>query len=364
MGRASRLLAALVAGLLLATGIGVGSATAAASDASRDVADLADTSPGGGQSIATTTVAQATGTPPVGAATAPSTRTGTAPQEEAVARALERTLVLQGALLVPFGQFEIQPELNYSGQSSSALQIVSLSGTPTITQSVRRDTLEPSLTLRAGLPFEAQADVFVPYVDDREEVVPAGSTTQQSRHVSGIGDVSFGLSKQFLHERGAIPDLIGSVRYSAATGSMTFNPVFTGPNVSTGSGFDSLQLQATATKRLDPLVYFASLSYSVNFSTTSGGTKVDPGNTTEPRIGAVLAVSPEASLSADVDLTFADATKFNGTKVAGSDQIIGFLDFGGSVVLTRSILLNLTAGVGLTQNSPNFRILASLPIRF
>ena len=318
----------------------------------------------------------ATGAPPAVAQTpvAPVTgpaQTGAAPgsvnpatNEEFVEHALERTLVLQGAALVPFGQFEVQPEVDYTLQNSNSLQVVTLSGVPTVVQSLRRDTVQPSLTLRAGLPFESQIEVLVPYVYDREEVVPLATNTRESRQTTGIGDVSVALSKQLLHERGAVPNLVLALRYKSKTGNINFSPTFSSLNVGTGTGFESVQGQLIATKRLDPLVFFGNVTYMHNFSTTSGGLNIDPGDATDLKIGTVLAVSPDAALTADFELSYFNATRINGIEAAGSDQVIGFLDFGGSVVLSRSTVVNVTAGVGVTQASPGFRFAVSFPIRF
>jgi len=295
--------------------------------------------------------------PAAAAATAPAS-------EEAVAHALERTLVVQGAALVPFRQFEIQPEFDYSLQSSNASQVVTIGGASTLVQSVRRDTISPSLTLRAGLPFEAQLEVFAPYVYDRERVVPAGTNTEVSRDSSGIGDVSVALSKQLLHERGAIPDLVGTVRYKTATGSGNLRTSFNTLNVSAGTGFESVEGQLTATKRSDPLVFLLSGAYFHNFSATTAGVKIAPGDIAEGKLGTILAVSPNAALSTDVDLFYASATKFNGIKAAGSDQVVGFLDIGGSVVVARNTVISVVAGVGVTQSSPSFRFVFAVPIRF
>jgi hypothetical protein len=320
-----------------------------------------DASRSASPTVAQTPVAPVTG--PAQPGTAPGAVNPTA-NEEFIEHALERTLVLQGAALVPFGQFEVQPEVDYALQNSNSLQTVTLSGVPTVVQSLRRDTVQPSLTARAGLPFETQIEVFVPYVYDREEVVPLATNTQASRQSSGIGDVSVALSKQLLHEYGAIPNLVATLRYKSKTGTISFSPTFSSLNVGTGTGFESAQGQLIATKRLDPLVFFGNATYIHNFSTTSSGLKIDPGDATDIKIGTILAVSPDAALTGDFELSYFSATRINGIKAAGSDQVIGFLDFGGSVVLSRSTVVNLTAGVGVTQASPSFRFAISFPIRF
>jgi hypothetical protein len=53
-----------------------------------------------------------------------------------------------------------------------------------------------------------------------------------------------------------------------------------------------------------------------------------------------------------------------GREIDGSDRNIGTFVVGGSTLLARGTLLNLSAGIGLTDDADDFSLSLSLPIRF
>jgi hypothetical protein len=57
-------------------------------------------------------------------------------------------------------------------------------------------------------------------------------------------------------------------------------------------------------------------------------------------------------------------TRLNGAAIEGTRSIASILELGTSVVLGRSQLLDLSLGIGLTAESPDFLIGLSMPIRF
>jgi hypothetical protein len=72
--------------------------------------------------------------------------------EEAAERALERTLVVTGALLLPFGQADIQASFAYT-RSQEDVPTFSEQGRQLIAlQEVRGNTFNGDLFLRFGLP--------------------------------------------------------------------------------------------------------------------------------------------------------------------------------------------------------------------
>src|SRR5919197_4421927 len=89
----------------------------------------------------------------------------TGPAEEETARALERTLVREGGLVLPRGLYELEPRLRYSYQGKEGLGVTSITGTAQVAQEVtRRDTWEASLGFRMGLPYAWQFEMRIPYV--------------------------------------------------------------------------------------------------------------------------------------------------------------------------------------------------------
>jgi hypothetical protein len=278
---------------------------------------------------------------PVSAATpAPAAATAAADADEA-RRGLERALVREGGLLLAPGELEIEPNFVYSHSSGSGF---------------RRDTYSPGLAVRVGLHRRWQLDAELPYVF--ENVGQGGA----SRHASGIGDFTLGLSHQLLEERGSVPAVTGSIAYRADTGR---NTVFeSAAPVELGSGFDAVLATVTAVKRLAPLVVFGSYTYTHQFAETRAGLSVDPGATHDLRLGTILAASPESSLRAVFQQTFFDSTKLGGVAVPGTSDHAALLELGGTFLIRGTTALDVAIGAGLTRAAPDYRISIALPMRF
>jgi hypothetical protein len=277
-------------------------------------------------------------------------------REDEGARALERTLVRAGGLVLPKGAFEFEPRLQYSYRGSQGLGIVAGGGF-VAQQDISRNQLEARLGLRAGLPWSMQAEVRVPYVWAHEDRATA-SAARESERTSGLGDVELALAKQFLDERRGRPALLGSLNWKSTTGEHELS------RLSPGSGFPQLQGTLTAVKREDPLVFFGAASYTRVFERHRSGTDVDPGDAVGLKVGSLLAASPETSLRAAFETTRFGRTRVAGSSVAGSDATVGILELGLATLLTARALLDVELGIGVTPDAPDFRVRLALPIRF
>jgi len=278
--------------------------------------------------------------------------------EEAAERALERALVVTGALLLPVGQADIQASLAYIRSEQDAPAVFPAAQGPLVaSQQVRRDTFSSALFMRFGLPFESQLEVGIPYRYVDQQVVTTvgfGARAETDSHGSGFGDVSLGLAKGLLHERRWWPDLIGRVTWDTDSGKRSDG------NVALGGGFNELQGSLTMTKRQDPLVFLGSASYATTFEEDD----VKPGDALGFSVGALLAASPETSLRVILNQTFVNELQIADRTISGSDQVIGNLSLGASSIIGRGKFLDITAGVGLTDAAPDYSIGASLSIRF
>jgi hypothetical protein len=279
-------------------------------------------------------------------------------REDEGARALERTLVRAGGLVLPKGAFELEPRLQYTYRGFEGLRIVTTGGISQIApQDISRNHLEASLALRAGLPWSMQAEVRVPYVwayEDRATL----SASRESERISGLGDIELALTRQFLDERRGRPALLGVLNWKSVTGEHEL------ARLSPGSGFPQLQAALTAVMRQDPLVFFGTVSYAHVFERERSGTDVDPGDSIGLKVGSLLAASPETSLRAGFDFTRSGRAKVAGSSVAGSDATVGILELGLATLLTGKTLLDVELGIGVTPDAPDFRVRLALPIRF
>lgn len=285
--------------------------------------------------------------------------------EEAAERALERTLVVTGALLLPFGKADIQPSFAYVRSQVEALPFFSEEGRQFIAlQQVRRDAFNGNIFLRFGLPFDSQLELGVPYRYAEQDVVTVeqevatevglGAPSETESHGSGFGDLRLGLAKGLLRERHWWPDLIGRVTWDTDSGETSDG------GVALGGGFNELQGSLTMTKRQDPLVFIGSASYGTTFENDD----INPGDQLGFSIGALLAASPETSLRVILNQTFVNELEVGGRAISGSDLVVGTLDFGASSIIGRGKFLDLTAGVGLTDAAADYSVGISLAVRF
>lgn len=274
------------------------------------------------------------------------------------ARALERTLVRAGGLVLPKGAWELEPLFQYSYRGSDQLGIVVINGVAQVAQQDRtRDELEASIGLRAGLPASMQVELRLPYVWLREDRATVGTGNERSR-TSGIGDLEIGLTKQLANEVRGRPALLASLRATLSTGDHDFG------QLSRGSGFPQIQAGLTAVKREDPLVFFGALTYARIFERDYGGAGIDPGDVFALKAGALLAASPDTSLRTGLEMQWSGRTTVAGASVAGSDTTVAVLELGLATLISARTLLDVQFGVGVTPDAPDFRLRVSLPVRF
>jgi hypothetical protein len=257
------------------------------------------------------------------------------PEDEELARALERLLVQQGATLLPRRAYELEPSLTYAHWDRSRGPL--------------RHDAAAGLALRAGLAWESQFQVRVSYAHVASD---AGSVTD-------FGDTDFSFAKQLVREDKSRPALFGVLGWISPTGRDAF-----GGGVPTGGGFNVPYAALNAVKKHDPLVFYGGVSYAVPRPRTLEGERVVPGNSFGLRLGTALAASPDASVNVGLNLAVIDETRRNGQPVAGSDTVIGTLQVGSGVVLSRAVLLNVSGDFRVAGSAPNFRLTVSVPIRF
>ncbi len=268
---------------------------------------------------------------------------------QAAERALERTLTATGALLVPNGFAEVEPAIGYDRREIPNLVLFT----------DNRNEFSAATTVRLGLPWESQIDIGVPYEVVQHQLVdnfvaPARLVTSATGN--SFGDVTVGVSKTLLHERGWLPDLIGRISYEIPTGPVISNTV-----ALPASGQSRLSFSFTALKRQDPLAFVAAVAYSKAFEHED----INPGDQLTFSGGVFLATSPATTLRAVLQQSFVQAPTINDVTIKGGNTVESILTFGASSILGRGLpLLDLQVGVGLTRDAPKYDVIVSLPIRF
>ena len=276
---------------------------------------------------------------PVGPGIPPSGVLAPPPTDEETEHALEWALVREGALVLPPWTFQITPQFSYAHWDKVQEPFVS-------------NSYAAALGFAVGLPWEFQISAFVPYVFNQGT---AGNPSSQ-----GFGDAGFLLSKELLLEGDWVPNLVASVGWTSPTSfGNSFTPL---PYV---SGF---QGGFTTSKRFDPLVVFLSGSYFSSASRQIAGTEFKFADVVGGRVGGSLAISPAVSITTAFNIAYLtnihsqDLVVLN--SVPNSDRLLSSVDVGFNTLLWSRTLLNLTAQFGITGHTPDFRLIAAIPVRF
>ncbi|WP_206952986.1 hypothetical protein [Trinickia acidisoli] len=252
------------------------------------------------------------------------------------------------------------------------------------------------LDARYGLTDRISFDVDVPYVYRHSDFIVGGAggaastLSDASGNSTGIGDVNFGIYYQFLKESGELPDVVGSLRVKAPTGSSPFgiklvqvdpnNTSLVAPTtLPTGTGFWNFTAGVSVLKTYDPVVLFGSLSYTYNLarsfsdiSSVEGQTepaKVKLGDIIQWGAGVALAFSEKDSASVSYTMAIEPESETQAPgqgwqKVPGSETVAAAVNFGLNHVVNKHLTINGSVSIGLTPDAPNFVVGVRFPYTF
>jgi len=276
--------------------------------------------------------------------------------EQVVERALERTLVQTGVLLLPFGQVEIESGFEFTRAERDVPVLVTAEDTTFLTtEDVRRNMFDIDLQFRFGLPFDSQFELSIPYRYVGESRITGNiAGTETNDHGKGFDDLRFGLAKTLFREERWSPDLAARVVWDSDFGETRDNDIVL------GGGFHELSGVLNAVKRQDPLVFIGALSYQETIKKNG----VKPGSELSFTIGAALAASPESVLRFVLTQTFVSDLKLDNKTVNESDQLISSLGLGVSSIVGLGKLLSVSVNIGLTDDAPDYSARVSLSKRF
>ena len=276
----------------------------------------------------------------------------------AAERALERSLVQEGVRLLNPGQIEFTPGFTFSRHESDFPTLLTRSDGSFIGEVKRTlDVFETRSDLRIGMAFNSQLEVGVPYRVVNQDLATGvdgavQSVTEQSG--SGFGDIQIGIAAALATEESWRPNVIGRLVWLTGSGAEMNN------GVSLGGGSSGLATRLNAYWRRDLVVFLINGGYTRYFEDSG----IQPGDNFNVSLGVALAVSPETALIFSLDQTFASAFKRNGAELRGTDRLSSIFNFSTSTILGRGLLLRVNAGVGLTEDAPDYRFGVSLPFRF
>lgn len=186
-----------------------------------------------------------------------------------------------------------------------------------------------------------------------------------------IGDVSTSVRWQPWEAARGKPvyTLYGTLNLPTGDSPYDINP---DNDLSTGSGFYSLGFGLNASYIIDPVVLFGSAGYTYNMKITdvdqvrSGRllNDVDPGDTLSFSAGFAYSLSYDVSLSASYQMSHSLKTKytFADGSLEGTEATSAIMNFALGVRTDPDTIVNVNAGFGMTEDSPDVLLGISMPI--
>lgn len=349
---------------------------------SRTPPGVVATPPGGARPSTPGTPPVASG-PRVAQAAPPDATPGGAPdavgQEKAEQRRFQAERAIlerQGGVLVPAGQLVLEPSFQYTYGSRNLLDLSGVQFLGAIfigrinVAGIDREVFSPSLDLRYGLHRRVEFEANIPYAWRTDHFASdVGGEDQDLDYISGqgIGDIQFGLFSQLLYQEKWWPDVVLNVQAKAPTGKDPFD--VDENELPRGLGTWGLSGGLTFVRTLDPAVVFGSIRYLWDIEKDFGSSvgTIDYGDTVEYSLGLALALNERLALTMSLQHSLTDFTRqeFDGSrrKLVGSDLNAARLFIGGSYRMSEMLTVNLNAGIGITEDAPDFQIELSVPLR-
>lgn len=280
--------------------------------------------------------------------------------------------------LLPKGGLDFNYDFNYTYIGSEAIDAavtqnanneavisqfaVNKSATHSFTNTITMDYgVRNNLTVGASVPLVYKVDQY---------------GTSKKRWVTGIGDVSANMRWQPFSLSRTFPSLTlnGSLRFPTGLSPYEVNAA---TELSTGSGTFGASIGGNVSKVVDPVVLYSSLTWGTNFEKTglnqirgNEGRRLQavlPGDSLSFGMGLGYALSYDVSLNLSTSMSYSKGTQltFNGDlQVMTEPSMSGTFNVGLGWRLDPKFTLNINTGIGLTRDSPDFSMGASMPINF
>lgn len=244
-----------------------------------------------------------------------------------------------------------------------------------------RDAVTATLGLRYGVTNRIEAELRVPYMyrdDNTTNTVVNSNNVQSTTSLTdhGLGDIEGALHWQINDGTGAWPVFVANFRAKSTTGRGPFdvdrNAAGVEEELATGSGFWGFEPSLTVIAPSDPAVFFANIGYLWNvkrdvdeqITPTRRVSEVDPGDAIRIGVGMGLALNEKVSFSIGYqhDWIMGTETTFTDGEFESESLSVGSLTFGVNWQIDDRAALNVSVGVGVTEDAPDVRLMARMPI--
>lgn len=320
---------------------------------------------------------------------------------EAKAPEIPRVSFDVGGVLTPRGRLVLEPSFEYVYSAVNKLSIEGFTILPALLIGIidvfeaDRDTYIAALSARYGLTNRLEMELRAPYLwrrdSTRSREFLTNSVKETTRSASGedVGDIELGIRYQF-PRRPDWPYFTGNLRIKADNGTDPFElsaeaslsgTPETFDELPTGSGFWSVNPSVTFIYPSDPVVFFGNVGYLWTVEDDKGVGPIDPNNgvpiyafgDVDPgdairfNFGMGVSLNDRSSFSLSYALDVFDETEIElaaEPEVAGSDVTVGKFLIGYSLRLPSGSPLNLSIGIGATEDAPDADVTFRLPFNF
>jgi hypothetical protein len=293
-------------------------------------------------------------------------------------------IISQRSILTRRGSLIVEPILQFAHSSAlvTVIEGVSILNAGVFglieVREVQRNTVQAAVGFRMGVAERVELDAKIPYLwrHDRTtsrdvSVATATDDVLTTADGSDLGDVEIGLRYQLNYGDNGRPYYVLGLRVKSRTGKDPFE-VETDPatglqlELPTGSGFWAVQPSLSFSYPSDPAVFFGGVSYLTNKSRNIAGFgNIDPGNSIGIGLGMGFAINDNASFSIAFNHNVVNETKQNGVDIPGSDLAqVGTLIFGFSHRSGKRTNINVSLGIGVTDDAPDVHMSLRMPMSF
>jgi hypothetical protein len=346
---------------------------------------------------------------------------GEAPPEEQQ-RPEVAILPEQGGVLTRRGQLILEPGVKYTHSSQDRFFFQGFEVVDTVliglieATKADRNLIQAAMGARIGVTDRLEFETRIPYVYRSDSVRTTSISTVQTPSVQsastgdGIGDIEFAAHYDFTDLIFDAPFkvyTVANLKVKTPTGEGPFDiPLDANGNptrLATGSGFWSVQPSFTAIFPSDPVVFFASVGYTMNIAEDINRTdtvrngctdpadpstcatnlssttdNVDPGDSVNTSIGMGLSLNERTSVSLGFSFDYVFQTEITtlfdddtgdvnppvGLKSKSDPLYVGSFQVGWSYQVSDNVGVNLNFNVGATEAAPDFEAAIRVPIRF
>jgi hypothetical protein len=217
----------------------------------------------------------------------------------------------------------------------------------------RRRLLYTPLALRYGWRKNVQLFASLPAGFSNTQISAFGLS--ETRNVSGIGDLTAGASIHLIKGEDQMPDLIGTIGFTAPTGRFD-TPLFgLVPGSNLGQGFWALAGQGLFIHRYDPVIVFYGGGYRHLFEREFDGVLFGPGEQINYMFGVGFSVNDRVTFSTTLQGYYITNTFINDINVRGSNLEPISMRFATTIVRNCRILEPF-AQIGVTESAPRINV--------